>query len=75
VLNEYFILGVVHTYNPSSWEAEAGESLVGGHPGLPSKTLSQQQEKNEFFILLMRFEFYYTVSSGFMLLLGGLLMN
>jgi hypothetical protein len=31
---------VVHTYNPSSQEAEGGESSVQGQPGLLSETLS-----------------------------------
>jgi hypothetical protein len=31
---------VVHTYNPSTWEAKAGGSLVQGQPGLQIDTLS-----------------------------------
>jgi hypothetical protein len=33
---------VVHTCNPSTQEAEAGELGVPGQPGLCSKTLSQK---------------------------------
>ena len=33
---------VVHTFNPSTWEAEASESLlVQGHPGLQELVLGQ----------------------------------
>jgi hypothetical protein len=30
---------VVHTYNPSTWEAEAGGSRVQGQPGLHNEIL------------------------------------
>lgn len=30
-----------YAYNPSRWEAEAGESKIQGYPGQPSKTLFQ----------------------------------
>jgi hypothetical protein len=33
---------VGHTYNPSTWEAEAGGPRVWGQPGLYSETLSQK---------------------------------
>jgi hypothetical protein len=36
---------VVHTYNPSTQEAEAGGLQVGGQPGLHSK-ISSQKKKN-----------------------------
>jgi hypothetical protein len=48
---------VVHAFNPSKWEAEAGEFLslrpvwstewVPGHPGLHRETLSQKNKKKE----------------------------
>jgi hypothetical protein len=46
---------VVHAFNPSTWEAEAGGFLssrlawstkwVPGHPGLYRETLSRKKEK------------------------------
>jgi hypothetical protein len=36
---------VVHTYNPSTQEVEAGGSQVQSQPGLYSKTLSKEQEQ------------------------------
>jgi hypothetical protein len=33
---------LVHTCNPSTWEAEAGKSGVPGQPGLQNNTLSQE---------------------------------
>lgn len=36
---------VAHTYNPSTWEAEAGASQVLGQFGLHRETLSEN--KNE----------------------------
>jgi hypothetical protein len=36
---------VVHTFNLSTQEAEAGGSQVGGQSGLHSKTLSQKTNK------------------------------
>jgi hypothetical protein len=36
---------MVHTYNPSTWEAEA-ELRVQGQPKLHSKTLSRKQTEN-----------------------------
>jgi hypothetical protein len=33
---------VSHTYNPSSWEAEAGGLQVQGQPGQLSETLTQK---------------------------------
>jgi hypothetical protein len=36
---------VVHTYNLSTREAEAGGFQVGGQPGLPIENLSQQTTK------------------------------
>jgi hypothetical protein len=52
------MLGVVaHAFNPSTWEAEAGEFLssrpawstecVPGHPGLHRKTLSRKTNKQK----------------------------
>jgi hypothetical protein len=39
---------MVHACNPSTQEAEAGESPIQGQPGLQSKTLSQtKQNKNQ----------------------------
>jgi hypothetical protein len=38
---------VVHTYNPSTQNAEAGESRVPGQRGLPSKTLPQNKTKGQ----------------------------
>jgi hypothetical protein len=48
---------VAHTFNPSTWEAEAGRSLssrpawstewVSGQPGLHRETLSQKKKKKE----------------------------
>jgi hypothetical protein len=37
---------VVHAYGPSTQDAEAGGLRIGRQPGLSSKTLSQQQQKN-----------------------------
>jgi hypothetical protein len=37
---------VLHTYNPSTWEAEAGRLRVQGQPGLHSETLSLKKKKN-----------------------------
>jgi hypothetical protein len=34
---------VTHTYNTSTQKTEAGRALVGGQPGLHSKTLSQKK--------------------------------
>jgi hypothetical protein len=34
---------VVHSYNPSPWEAEAGDSPVQEQPWLLSETLSQKR--------------------------------
>jgi hypothetical protein len=36
---------LVHTYKPSTWEAEAGELQVQGQPGLHRETLSQKNQK------------------------------
>jgi hypothetical protein len=36
---------VVHSYNPSSWEAKAVGSQVQGQPGLHSETLHQNKQK------------------------------
>lgn len=37
---------MVHTFNPNTKEAEAGESWgVGGHPGLQREVLSQKKKK------------------------------
>jgi hypothetical protein len=36
---------VMHTCNPSTWEAEAGVSRDWGKPGLHSKTLFQKKKK------------------------------
>jgi hypothetical protein len=36
---------MVHTYNPSIREAEAGRSQVGVQPALHSDTLSQKKKK------------------------------
>jgi hypothetical protein len=33
---------VAHSWNPSTWEAKAGESPVGSQPGQFSKMLSQK---------------------------------
>jgi hypothetical protein len=38
---------MVHTYNPSIREAEAGRSQVGVQPALHSDTLSQKKKKKE----------------------------
>jgi hypothetical protein len=38
---------VVHAFNPSTWEAEAGGSRVPGQPELYSKTLSQKKKKKK----------------------------
>jgi hypothetical protein len=35
---------VVHTFNPSTQEAEAGGTQVGGQPGLHRKILSLKKE-------------------------------
>jgi hypothetical protein len=36
---------VVHTCNPSTWEAEAGRSEVLGQPGLYNNILFQKKKK------------------------------
>jgi hypothetical protein len=36
---------VVHTCNPSTWEAEAGGFRAPGQPALHSKTLSQKEKQ------------------------------
>jgi hypothetical protein len=38
---------VVHTFNFSTWETEAGGSQVQGQSGVHSKTLSQNKQKNK----------------------------
>jgi hypothetical protein len=38
---------VVHTYNSSTEETEAGESQIPGQPRLCSKTLSPKKKKRE----------------------------
>jgi hypothetical protein len=38
---------VVHAYNPSTWEAEAGGSLGQGQPGLHNKTKSQTKNNKK----------------------------
>jgi hypothetical protein len=40
---------MVHACNPSTHEAEAGESRVQGQPALHSKTLTQNKTKNGVF--------------------------
>jgi hypothetical protein len=37
----------LHTCNPSTQEAQAGELQVEGHPGLPSKTPSQKNKRRK----------------------------
>jgi hypothetical protein len=36
---------VVHTYNPSTWEAKAGGPQIQGQPGIHSKTQFQKKKK------------------------------
>jgi hypothetical protein len=53
---------VVHAFNPSTWEAEAGRFLssrpawstkgVPGQPGLHRETLSRKTEKEKRFIFI-----------------------
>jgi hypothetical protein len=38
---------VAHIYNPRTQEAEAGRSLVSGHPRLHSKTWFQKEKKRK----------------------------
>jgi hypothetical protein len=38
---------LVHAYNPSTWEAEAGRLQVPAQPGLQSRTLSQKKKKDK----------------------------
>jgi hypothetical protein len=38
---------VVHTCNPSTWEAKAGRSLNEDHPGLFIETLYKKKNKNK----------------------------
>jgi hypothetical protein len=38
---------MVHAYNPSMWETEAGGSWVQGQLGLHSETLSQKKKRKE----------------------------
>jgi hypothetical protein len=38
---------VLHTCNPSTWEAETGGFRVQGQPWLHSKTLSQKKKINK----------------------------
>jgi hypothetical protein len=38
---------VVHNYNLSIWEAEAGRSKVSGQSRLHSETLSQQNQRRK----------------------------
>jgi hypothetical protein len=37
---------VVHTCHPNAWEAETGESQVGGQPGLLNQILSQTNKQS-----------------------------
>jgi hypothetical protein len=41
-------------YNPSTWEAEAGGSPVGGQPGLHSDTMSPKKKKTKLFSILFK---------------------
>jgi hypothetical protein len=38
---------VVHAFNPSTWEAEAGGYRVPGQPGLHRETLSRKTKQNK----------------------------
>jgi hypothetical protein len=38
---------VVHTYNPSTWEAEAGGSRVLGQPGLHSDIYQERKKERK----------------------------
>jgi hypothetical protein len=38
---------VTHTYNPHTWEAEAGGSEVQSQPGLHSEILFQNKQANK----------------------------
>jgi hypothetical protein len=43
---------VTQTSNPSTWEAEAGRSQIGGQPGKYMETLSQK--KNAFLSIVLQ---------------------
>jgi hypothetical protein len=47
IKNEVMPIMVVCGYNPSTWKAEVGRSLVQGQPGLCSETLSQKNTKTK----------------------------
>jgi hypothetical protein len=53
---------VVHTFNPSTQEAEAGESKVEGEPGLHTKTLSQKNWKNKIRLTPLKLRKHWTSS-------------
>jgi hypothetical protein len=38
---------MVHTFNPSTWEAEAGELRVQDQPELHSNTMSQKEKSKD----------------------------
>jgi hypothetical protein len=46
---------VVHAWNPSTQEAEAGEAQVQDQPGLQSKNLSQIRGNKELIMLWKRY--------------------